>query len=94
VFTLLHLIHIKKLIAQLFANPNLDQMPSNIIWPQKYLPGTTNNYASNEVIMKGVTAGQVWPYLADITKYKSYYSNIGQITPPSSCPMVEKDDKL
>ncbi|KAK6199875.1 hypothetical protein LQW54_009785 [Pestalotiopsis sp. IQ-011] len=24
-------------------------MPSDIIWPEKYLPGTTDNYVSNEI---------------------------------------------
>lgn len=36
---------------------------------------TTDNYVSNEVIVQGLTAEQVWPLLADITKWESYYSN-------------------
>ncbi|KAI5927726.1 hypothetical protein F4810DRAFT_649132 [Camillea tinctor] len=69
-------------------------MPSHIIWPEKYLPGTTDNYVSNEVIVKGITANQVWPYLANITKWESYYHNVSQITPPSSSPVLEKGDKF
>ncbi|KAI8631582.1 hypothetical protein F5Y19DRAFT_424215 [Xylariaceae sp. FL1651] len=69
-------------------------MPSHIIWPQKYLPGTTDNYVSNEVIVKGITANQVWPFLVDITKWESYYNNVSQITPPSSGPMLEKGNSF
>ncbi|KPM44943.1 hypothetical protein AK830_g1637 [Neonectria ditissima] len=69
-------------------------MPSSIIWPAKYLPGTTDNYVSNEVIVKGITAEQVWPFLADITKWESYYTNVGQITPPSSGPVLQEKEKV
>ncbi|TRX90947.1 hypothetical protein FHL15_008152 [Xylaria flabelliformis] len=69
-------------------------MPSHIIWPEKYLPGTTDNFVSNEVFVKGVTAQQIWGYLSDITKWESYYKNASQITPPSSGPNLEKGDKF
>lgn len=69
-------------------------MTSTIIWPNQYLPGTTDNYVSNEIFVPGLTAEQVWPYLVDITKWESYYKNVGQITPPSSGPILEKDDKF
>ncbi|KAF4535869.1 uncharacterized protein LTHEOB_12472 [Lasiodiplodia theobromae] len=63
-----------------------------IIWPAKYLPGTTDNYVSNEVIVKGITAASVWANLVDITKWESYYSNVSNITPPASGPSLEKGD--
>lgn len=69
-------------------------MTSDIIWPVEFLPGTTDNYVSNEVIVKGITAEQVWQFLADITKWESYYNNVSQITPPASGPMLEKGDKF
>ncbi|KAH7015718.1 hypothetical protein EDB80DRAFT_748562 [Ilyonectria destructans] len=69
-------------------------MTSDIIWPVEFLPGTTDNYVSNEVIVKGITAEQVWQFLADITKWESYYDNVSQITPPTSGPMLEKGDKF
>lgn len=69
-------------------------MPSEIIWPQKYLPGTTDNYVSNEVIVKGITVEQVWKHLANITKWESYYNNVAQITPPPSGPILSKGDKF
>ncbi|KAH8907356.1 hypothetical protein BR93DRAFT_928240 [Coniochaeta sp. PMI_546] len=69
-------------------------MPSHIIWPQKYLPGTTDNFVSNEVIVKGITANQVWPNLNDVTKWESYYDNVAQITPPSSGSLLKQGDKF
>lgn len=65
---------------------------SAIIWPQKYLPGTTDNFVSNETIAKGITAQQIWALLADISKWETYYDNVSQITPPSSGPMLKKGD--
>ncbi|KAJ4264205.1 hypothetical protein NW762_005399 [Fusarium torreyae] len=69
-------------------------MPSDIIWPQKYLPGTTDNYVSNEVIVKDLTAADVWPFLVDITKWEKYYNNVSQITPPTSGPHLKEGDKF
>ena len=40
---------------------------SDIIWPERYLPGTTDNYVSNEIIVAGLSAPEVWPYLAKTT---------------------------
>lgn len=69
-------------------------MPSDIIWPEKFLPGTTDNYVSNEVIVKGITAQQVWQFLANINEWASYYDNVSQITPPASGPMLAKGAKF
>ncbi|KAI0413225.1 hypothetical protein F5X98DRAFT_288430 [Xylaria grammica] len=69
-------------------------MSSHIIWPQKYLPGTTDNFVSNEIFVQGLTAEQVWPYLNNITKWESYYDNVAEITPPSSGPTLEKADRF
>lgn len=69
-------------------------MPSHINWPEKYLPGLTDNYVSNEVIVKGITAQQVWPLLADITKWETYYSNASQVTPPPSGPILKEGDRF
>ena len=65
---------------------------SAIIWPGKYLPGTTDNFVSNEVIAKGITASKIWSLLADISKWETYYDNCEQITPPDSGPMLKKGD--
>jgi hypothetical protein len=52
---------------------------SDIIWPEEYIPGTTDNFVSNEIIVKGLSADEVWPYLQNATAWPSYYSNASQI---------------
>ncbi|KAF2218211.1 hypothetical protein BDZ85DRAFT_208533 [Elsinoe ampelina] len=61
-----------------------------ITWPNHFLPGTTDNFVSNETIAADVTATQIWGLLADITKWETYYSNCSQIKPPSSGAMLDK----
>ena len=51
----------------------------DIIWPERYLPGTTDNYVSNEIIVAGLSAAEVWPYLANTTAWPGYYSNAADI---------------
>ena len=50
-----------------------------INWPKEYLPGTTDNFVSNEIIVKGISLKEVWPYLVDASKWPTYYSNSGDI---------------
>ena len=50
-----------------------------ITWPQGYEPGTTDNYVSNEVIVPGVRTTDVWPWLADATRWPGYYGNASDI---------------
>lgn len=50
-----------------------------IIWPEKYLPGTTDNYCSNEVIAAGLTTNDIWPYLSNPFAWPKYYSNSSDI---------------
>ncbi|KAH8597518.1 hypothetical protein B0O99DRAFT_617608 [Bisporella sp. PMI_857] len=69
-------------------------MAAYIFWPTKYLPGTTDNYVSNEVIVKDLSAAEIWPLLAVITKWESYYSNVSQITPPTSGPSLQQGDEF
>lgn len=65
---------------------------SAIIWPEKFLPGTTNNYVSNEVIVANLTAAQIWPLLADLSKWETYYKNCEKVSPPSTGSTVKKGD--
>ncbi len=74
------------------ANPSAGPSQSAIIWPTKYLPGTTDNFVTNEVIAKDITASQIWDLLADISKWESYYHNVTQVTPPKSGPTLQKGD--
>lgn len=52
---------------------------SDIIWPEHYLPGTTDNYVSNEIIVAGLSVAAVWPYLATTSAWPTYYSNASEI---------------
>lgn len=68
--------------------PGLEGIPgpvqSSIVWPTNFLPGTTDNFVSNEVIAKDVTAAQVWELLVHASKWESYYKNCSDVTPPAS----------
>lgn len=48
---------------------------SDIIWPKGFVPGFTDNYCSNEVIVAGLSAAEVWPLLAQPEQWPSYYEN-------------------
>ena len=52
---------------------------SAIIWPDDYLPGTTDNFASNEIIVAGLSAKAIWAQLNDTTLWPNYYSNAEDI---------------
>lgn len=54
-------------------------MLNEINWPHDYLPGTTDNFASNEVIVKGITAKDVFENLIDTSIWTSYYNNVADI---------------
>jgi hypothetical protein len=51
----------------------------SILWPERYLPGTTDNFVSNEVIVKGLTAAEVWPLLNNTAHWTGYYNNVSEI---------------
>lgn len=50
-----------------------------IIWPASYLPGATDNYVSNEVIIPNLSTAAVWPHLANTSAWPLYYSNASEI---------------
>jgi hypothetical protein len=52
---------------------------SDIIWPEAYLPGTTDNYVSNEITVAGLSAADVWRQLNDTTAWPTYYANASEI---------------
>ncbi|SDG34797.1 MULTISPECIES: SRPBCC domain-containing protein [unclassified Duganella] len=52
---------------------------SDIIWPQAYLPGTTDNYVSNEITVAGLSTAEVWQQLDDTRAWPAYYSNASEI---------------
>lgn len=51
----------------------------HIIWPQGYLPGTTDNFVSNEIIVPGLDAATAWDYLADTARWAACYHNAQDI---------------
>ncbi|WWC92583.1 uncharacterized protein L201_007542 [Kwoniella dendrophila CBS 6074] len=67
-------------------------MTADIEWPSKFLPGTTDNFVSNEVIVKDVDISKIWKLLVNPTKWESYYSNCAKITPPNPGPELKKGD--
>lgn len=50
-----------------------------IIWPEEFTPGTTDNYVSNEVIVAGLSAADIWPLLATPHLWPTYYANSADI---------------
>ncbi|MGW0877263.1 SRPBCC domain-containing protein [Streptomyces sp. NPDC002740] len=53
-----------------------------ITWPEQYLPGTGDNFVSNEVIVRGLTAAKVWHFLIDTSAWEGYYDNVSDISFP------------
>lgn len=54
-------------------------MLNEIHWPEGYLPGTTDNFASNEIIVVGITAQDVFENLIDTSIWTTYYKNASDI---------------
>lgn len=52
---------------------------NRIIWPEGFVPGFTENFVSNEVIVAGLAAAQVWPLLSRATAWPEYYANSANI---------------
>lgn len=54
-------------------------MLNAIQWPEKWTPGYTDNFVSNEVIVKGISFDKVVEGLIDASKWETYYENCGNI---------------
>jgi hypothetical protein len=52
---------------------------NEIFWPEDYIPGFTDNFASNEVIVAGLSASDVWPFLSKAPLWPTYYANSANI---------------
>jgi hypothetical protein len=48
---------------------------NSIQWPVGYVPGFTDNFCSNEVIVKDLTVAKLWPLLVTPALWPTYYSN-------------------
>ena len=52
---------------------------SEIFWPADYVPGFTDNFCSNEVIVAGLTTTELWPFLNEPERWPTYYSNAADV---------------
>lgn len=52
---------------------------NSINWPEKFLPGTTDNFVSNEIIVCGLPMRRVWEALVGTDHWPRYYSNAKNI---------------
>lgn len=52
---------------------------SEIRWPTRYLPGTTDFYVSNEMIAQGIGASETWPFLNDTALWPTVYPAIERV---------------
>lgn len=57
----------------------MNNTQSAIIFPQGYIPGESDNFCSNEVIVKGVKLEDIWELLSNPHKWTSYYANSANI---------------
>lgn len=48
---------------------------SDILWPAGYVPGFTDNYCSNEIIVTGLSVEELWPLLNTPHLWPTYYAN-------------------
>jgi hypothetical protein len=51
----------------------------HIFWPEGYVPGFSDNFASNEIIVANLTVADIWPQLDDTNAWPTYYSNASDI---------------
>ncbi|KAF7600111.1 MAG: polyketide cyclase [Candidatus Dactylopiibacterium carminicum] len=52
---------------------------NTIIWPEGYVPGFTDNFASNEMIVAGLDVAGVWPFLNTPSRWPTYYANSANV---------------
>lgn len=50
-----------------------------IDWPEGFVPGHAENFVSNEVIVAGLCAADIWPLLATPSRWPTYYANSANV---------------
>ncbi|MFI1706600.1 SRPBCC domain-containing protein [Streptomyces griseoruber] len=61
-------------------------------WPERFPPGTGDDFVSNEVIVQGLTAARVRHFLTDTSEWEGYYDNVAGISfPRGGGPRREAD---
>lgn len=51
----------------------------SIVWPEGYIPGYTDNYVSNVMIIKDLSLKAVWENLVNTDSWTKYYSNMADV---------------
>ena len=65
---------------------------NTIIWPEGYVPGFCDNFASNEVIVAGLSVTEIWPLLNTPSLWPTYYKNSADVRfYNEKGPMLEQD---
>ncbi len=54
-------------------------MANEIFWPEGYIPGFTENFATNEAIVAGLSTADVWPLLSVPSRWPSFYANSANV---------------
>ncbi len=54
-------------------------MANEIFWPEGYVPGFTDNFATNEAIVSGLSTADIWPLLSVPSRWPSFYANSANI---------------
>ena len=52
---------------------------SAINWPEGFIPGFTDNFVSNEMIISGLNVNDVWPLLSQTLLWPEYYKNSADV---------------
>jgi len=52
---------------------------NSIHWPDGFVPGFTENFVSNEVIVAGLSAQDIWPLLSVPSRWPGYYANSANV---------------
>lgn len=50
-----------------------------ISWPEGFVPGFTDNFVSNEMIISGLSVNDVWPLLSHPLLWPEYYRNSADV---------------
>ncbi|ECD9611931.1 SRPBCC domain-containing protein [Salmonella enterica subsp. salamae] len=50
-----------------------------INWPEGFVPGITDNFVSNEMIISGLNVNDVWPLLSQPLLWPEYYKNSADV---------------
>lgn len=52
---------------------------NSIVWPKGHVPGFSDNYVSNEMIIKDLSLEKVWENLVNTSSWEKYYSNMAEV---------------